>query len=314
MTPIHFVFSAPRSGSTWLAKALNHHPEIFATEHRLFGQFCEIWPNNDGTHSPRITFDSYAEAMGMHYLFSDMGMSRPEFLEAFQKSYINFLAGFGTRRSGKSMVVDKVTPYLGTCELALNQVQLLMPESKMILLMRDGRDVLTSGTFDWLQRESGESERHQYLVAKTLKAPPKRFFDDEVIQQWAEHWREVAFFGAKSNPAGVISYEQMKSDHALELQKLFRMLEVDAEISLAQNCAEATTFEKTTGRAAGDQRSMAKARKGIAGDWKNFFTQTDGRLFCQIAGEELVKFGYESNNDWVDDLPEVLSWNQDLLG
>ena len=42
---VHFVISAPRSGSTWLQRALNEHPQVFCTEHRLFGRFCEIWPN-----------------------------------------------------------------------------------------------------------------------------------------------------------------------------------------------------------------------------------------------------------------------------
>ena len=68
-TDFHFVVSAPRSGSTWLANALNQHPEIFATEHRLFGNFCQVWQNNDGTSSPRITFDSYARAFSVHYFF-----------------------------------------------------------------------------------------------------------------------------------------------------------------------------------------------------------------------------------------------------
>jgi len=107
---IHFVISAPRSGSTWLTTALNQHPEIFATEHRLFGDFCEVWQNNDGSTSPRITFDKYAQAFSVHYFYDAMGMNRGEFLNAFEKSFANFLVGFATNRTDKKFVVDKITP------------------------------------------------------------------------------------------------------------------------------------------------------------------------------------------------------------
>ncbi len=314
MTPFHFVFSAPRSGSTWLAKSLTHHPEIFATEHRLFGEFCEIWPNNDGSHSPRITFDAYAQAMSMHYLFEDMGLNRNQFLRAFQKSFINFLGSFAKRKSGKSVVVDKVTPYLGTCQKSIQQVCELLPESKIFLLMRDGRDVLTSGTFDWLQREPQDSLRYQFFVSKETKTPPTRFFDDQIISQWAEHWREVAMCCSQTTLSGTIYYEQLKLDHAASLQSLFESLKVDSDIAIAKRCAAATTFKKTTGRDAGNQLHTAKARKGISGDWKNYFTRTDGKLFCEIAGEQLIEYGYENSHDWVNELPDQLIWPHESSG
>ena len=68
------------------------------------------------------------------------------------------------------------------------------------------------------------------------------------------------------------------------------------------------------GRSAGDNASpTAKARKGIAGDWKNFFTQSDAELFLNIAGKQLVEAGYEANNDWAQCLPEQLALQQELF-
>ena len=63
------------------------------------------------------------------------------------------------------------------------------------------------------------------------------------------------------------------------------------------------------GRSAGDNDSpTAKARKGIAGDWKNYFTQADAKLFLKIAGKQLIETGYEANDDWVQCLPEQLTY------
>lgn len=310
MAEIHFVLSAPRSGSTWLARSLNFHDEIFATEHRLFGDFCEIWPNNDGTTTPRITSDAYVDAFAMHYLFAEMDLSRQEFKNAFQRAMINFLTSFGTRRAGKSMVVDKITPYLGTCQKVLDQIGKFVPEAKIFLLMRDGRDVLTSGTFDWLRREPKDSPRYQFFVEKNEQIKPQRFFDDQVISDWAEHWREVAECAAKIDLAATVTYEGMKTNHESSLQSLFEALGVESSPAIAKKCSDATTFENLTGRKAGDHRHGAKARKGVVGDWKNFFTRKDGELFHSIAGEALISYGYESNSDWVGELPDELCLEQ----
>ena len=312
MTDLHFVLSAPRSGSTWLARSLNFHEEIFSTEHRFFGDFCEIWPNNDGSTTPRITSDSYVDAFTMHYLFGEMGLGRDEFQNAFQRGLINFVTTFGARRTGKSIVVDKVTPYLGTCQKVLDQIKKFVPEAKLFLLMRDGRDVVTSGTFDWLLREPKTSPRYQFFVEKNSTNRLKRFFDDEVLTNWAEHWREVAECGANVDLAGRITYEEMKADHAVSLQKIFETLGVDSSLVAAKKCSDATTFENVTGRKAGEQRHDAKARKGIAGDWKNYFTRKDAELFHSIAGEPLIRYGYETSADWIEEMPDELVWNEEL--
>ena len=81
----------------------------------------------------------------------------------------------------------------------------------------------------------------------------------------------------------------------------------DAEI-IAQ-CIERATFEKMSGRAVGDENApLADARKGISGDWKNYFTRKDGELFDELAGQLLIDLGYENNRDWIQTLPDELAF------
>lgn len=318
--PIHFVISAPRSGSTWLTMAMNHHPEIFATEHRLFGEFCEVWNNNDGTTSPRITFDKYAEAFSVHYFHDAMGLDRAAFIDAMQRSFVNFIVGFAMRRTKASIVVDKITPYPGTSENVVGKIRALFPASKIIQLVRDGRDVLTSGTYDWMLKDAVATPRHRFVVEKK-QAKLKRFFDDEVIQKWAQNWKET-LIPFDSQPADVkVTYEAMKGDLSGELTKIFACVgaaddagdQGDAQgKSVAEVAARETVFEKMTGRQSGDDQSpTAKARMGVAGDWRRHFTIRDGRLFHQIAGDQLIAHGYESNPLWFKSLPQTLDWTQD---
>jgi hypothetical protein len=307
---IHFVISAPRSGSTWLTTALNHHPNVFATEHRLFGEFCEVWNNNDGTASPRITFDKYAEAFSVHYFHDAMGLDRDAFIDAMQRSFANFIVGFATRRTGASVVIDKITPYPGTSDLVVRKIRSLFPDSKIIQLVRDGRDVLTSGTYDWILKDAMGSPRYRFVVEK-VQAKLERFFDDDVIEKWAGNWKET-LLPFETQPADLqVAYETMKQDLSQPLTAVFECLDVASDISVSREAAEATRFEKMTGRQAGDEHSpTAKARKGVAGDWKRHFTFRDGRLFHQIAGEQLIRYGYESDDAWYQSLPKSLDWRQ----
>ena len=301
---LHFVISAPRSGSTWLTKSLNQHAEIFATEHRLFGEFCEVWQNNDGTTSPRITFDKYAEAFSVHYFFESLGLDRKSFQDSFVRSFANFLVGFAGRRSGKKVIVDKITPYPGTAELVVQKIRRLFPKSKIIQLVRDGRDVLTSGTFDWLLKDAQGTDRYRYFVDKEAGFELKRFFDDDVIRKWAENWLETIECFESSPADVVVSYESMKQDLAGELDRIAGA--VGASPGNIESL-EGLSFEQMSGRKEGDgSQPTAKARKGVVGDWKSHFTRADGELFDSIAGKQLVSLGYEKDSSWVQGLPLTL--------
>lgn len=305
---INFIISAPRSGSTWLTTAINGHPELFGTEQRLFGDFCEIWQNNDGSTSPRITFDKYAQSFGQHYFYSFMNRDYGTFVEDFKKSYINFLWHFASARTGKKILVDKITPYPGTAGIVVGEIRRLFPEAKIIHLVRDGRDVLTSGTFDWLLKDAAGTERHKFYFEPVPGMRLTRFFDAKVIKKWAANWCEtIDIFDEEHPPAHRITYEEMIDDMDSALLKLFTALGVESTPELARACTDATTFEKMAGRPRGKEDPTAKTRKGIVGDWKNFFTLADGELFDALAGEQLRQTGYIENSDWVKELPLQLS-------
>ena len=61
----------------------------------------------------------------------------------------------------------------------------------------------------------------------------------------------------------------------------------------------ATRFERSTkGRRPGQEDIASHMRKGIAGDWRNHFTDRLKQAFKTRYGDLLVATGYESNLDW----------------
>ncbi len=45
-------------------------------------------------------------------------------------------------------------------------------------------------------------------------------------------------------------------------------------------------------------KSSTTFRKGQIGDWKNHFTEAHKQAFKEVAGNALIKLGYETNYDW----------------
>ena len=306
---LHFIISAPRSGSTWLAKALNGHPKVFATENRLFGEFCEIWPNSDGSMTPRITFDAFLKQFSTYFMFEELNLKRRQFIERFQKGFLSFLTNFCQRQSGKNIIVDKVTPYLDTTDMVLDRIEQYFPDSKTIQLIRDGRDVVTSGTFDWILKDSHGTDRYSFFVERRPGLRMKRFFDDKVLSRWVSLWKEPIKAYSRFDTGLIIRYESMIENQASVLQDVFQFLNCEAGEEVVKECIERATFEKMSGRKAGDDaQPLAKARKGIVGDWRNYFTRQDGRLFDELAGDLLIELGYEMDRNWINSLPEELEF------
>ena len=105
----------------------------------------------------------------------------------------------------------------------------------------------------------------------------------------------------------------MKNDLGEQLTTVFQTVGTGnsaADQETAGSAIETTRFKSVTGRSAGDASApTAKARKGVAGDWKSHFTRRDGQLFHDIAGEALIKMKYETDDSWIARLPEDLEMN-----
>ena len=52
------------------------------------------------------------------------------------------------------------------------------------------------------------------------------------------------------------------------------------------------------GREPGQQDPSSHWRKGIAGDWRNHFTEPVKERFKELWGEDLIAAGYERDHDW----------------
>lgn len=303
----HFLISAPRSGSTWLQTMFNAHPKLVCVERRLFGNYADL-VLDDGIKTPRlrVTLDKYVQSLLLHH-----GYPQKEH-KKLTNIFIDSLLKAEQNELGKRHVVDKITPYVHTSQRVVEQIQNYFPKSKVIFLVRDGRDVLTSGVFHWFNKQPAnanlsdfEKKRRAYFINGEGQRP-NRFFQDHEIEQWANEWQQplqTIESVQEKHKVEIITYENMLEDPQTVLRSCFQFFKVNRSEKTLIACLQAGKFKAMSqGRERGESKANAHVRKGVSGDWKNYFTYQDGKMFHEIAGKMLMKYGYVASSKWYEEL------------
>ena len=59
------------------------------------------------------------------------------------------------------------------------------------------------------------------------------------------------------------------------------------------------SFEHQAKRATGIEERGKFLRKGIVGDWRNYFSREARLAFDHYAGDQLLRLGYEADGTWL---------------
>lgn len=169
----------------------------------------------------------------------------------------------------------------------LPQSHLINFDATYVNLIRDGRDVVISKWF---------FEKDFYVKNNIVPSFDKQF-DDYVIEtanEWSDYvtaWADHASF--------TIRYEDFLTDTVASLRKLLNSIteETYIEEDIQDTVAR---FSRKNFSASFDKvfKYNSFVRKGISGDWRNYFSRKNIDSFKAIAGNTLVTLGYEKSMDW----------------
>jgi hypothetical protein len=158
--------------------------------------------------------------------------------------------------------------------------------AQFVHMVRDGRDVVVSKYF--FEKE--------FCVLNGIYERFDISFDDYVLQV-AKEWRNYVFAWLEAGTQ-THKYEDFLRDPVNALQTLIAGLDRSVSEEQIAEAVGANTKEKFS-------RSLDKAfkyntfvRKATAGDWRNYFTDEHVRAFKCVAGDALVRLGYERNAAW----------------
>ena len=330
-TPVFFVVGQGKSGTGWLKDMLNSHPEILCKgEGRFFGRskrregLIDVAVDNEGVQRrippPTSLYNAIAESEHLRLWVERSVWTRKsdpeEHLNNLTRLAIDYFLTSELSQTEKRLVGDK-TPFYGPEDV--REIATVYPEAKVIHIVRDGRDQAVSrmhhkwnkstdrGGITGLMPEETRKREAFYQNRQAFLDSGEGIFTEERLRGLAEHWQ--------NNVSGAIrygqellgdNYTQVKYEDLLErpeeeAKRLLEFLGTDTSETVVKWCVESNSFEARAGRKPGDENytlGYGKQRKGIAGDWKNVFTERDKDIFKNEAGELLVELGYEKDHDW----------------
>jgi LPS sulfotransferase NodH len=317
--PVFFVVGRARSGTTWLRSILNAHPEILCRgEGRFFERSFrredfEQWRLENIPPSSlygAILESKYLRAWIERSVWTGAGEVDKHLADLTRLAIDHFLAQ-RLSETNKRIVGDK-TPFV-SAEF-VEEIGAIYPEARVIHIIRDGRDVAVSiihHMWNYPKNEGGlydlepeELKKRDAYRGGSLASRPESLFTKERLIQIATVWSTEVGRVIEDGPALLGSnYTEVRYEHLLarpveEVRRLLDFLGTDASEAMATRCVDMAGFERGSSRKRGQEDSSSRSRKGIVGDWENVFTEDDKSGFKEIAGDLLIKLGYEKSHDW----------------
>jgi len=252
-----------RSGTNYVANLLAYHPDI------------EAWPNNVWEvpflrHIGKIM--DFEEGFFRNKNLSE-NMQEHDFLTIFGSAFMGYLHSFVPAE--KTMLVKEPNVSF------LPYFPVVFPNEHLLLILRDGRDVVYS----------------------TLKSWPQVDFSD-VCQRWNDSARLILQFISKykDNPAYMlIKYEDVVADPAKFIKtacdrytlnvNTFPFKELDTMPVIGSSVAS-----QKDGAVTWDHVEKPKDFNPV-GRWQSWPEQQKN-IFKKIAGETLQEAGYCMDSDW----------------
>jgi hypothetical protein len=97
-----------------------------------------------------------------------------------------------------------------------------------------------------------------------------------------------------------LRYEELIADEPTGFRRMFRGYGFDdAAVERSVEIADGFSFRNVTGRGLGEGESGSHLRSGRPGEWREWFGARHRERSAELAGEVLVRLGYEDDDGWV---------------
>jgi hypothetical protein len=308
-----FLVGFGKSGTTWLADMFGQHPECVKIGERKLIESPDGAPAllsplfDDNFFLPWFETSTYglkhAEGSSVRYE-----------LARLQSDYLLYRAL--QRRTWGPNLSDEQTPgYIiekiafndpGDAQRLVNVLPQMYPTAKLIHIVRDPRDVIVSGMYHRYRefRQAGQTNwlteylDHCRSVGK-IESIPNTAQVIQDAQNIANRWSACVdlISTARTRRMGwltTVRYEDLIADTPRLLASLYRFVRLDSSPHIVESVIHKTRFETVTkGRELGMEDPHSHARKGVPGDWVNYFFPEVKQAVLEQAGAAMKGLGYK---------------------
>ncbi len=261
-----FVGGAGRSGTTLIRVILDSHPNIACgPELKVTPILADLWHKFRTAHYPPL----------QEYLLMPEDINR-----IFGQMIASLLQKY-RENAGKPRIAEKSPNNV----FFFQHLHHIFPESPLIHVIRDGRDVVCSLlTMNWVDPQTGKPVEYTRDARKA-----------------AEYWASAIQMGRKAgNDPSIgprymeLRYEAIVTEPEPTLQKLFAFIGELWDPAVLKFHEQERTL---AGESSADQVSRPLYAASV-GRWKNDLNPADKQAVKEVAGNLLIELGYARDHNW----------------
>lgn len=270
-----WIFASRRSGTTWLGRDLLSYKTKFMNE-PLIGRVFDF--TRETIKDPIYRYiDLHHEDIS--YFFSDHYKKTWKFylrkliLNRIHVQFQNLSSTIILKEPNGSTGADIISECL--------------PNSKIIILLRDGRDIIDSNLD---ARESGSWQALTQNLKKIEKNERISY-----IKEKAEEWTKLieillrAYKNHKSELKLLLNYEKLIENTLDELRKIYRFVGIKIDDNELKKIVEKFSYENLPNEIKGEGKFIRTAKPG---QWKQNFNDEEKKVFEKFLDNTLKKLGY----------------------
>jgi len=289
---LFFISGTPKSGTTWMQKALDAHPQIFcAGEGHFFNVLADLINQATQIYNKKLLDTVAREVYEGKPYYPNITEQDCDFLVT---TFVGLMLAKRGVKESASHIGDKTPVNV----LMLEYIHRIFPEAKFIHIYRDGRDVAVSTYKHGLRNGENPS------LSKCIELAAER---------WVQYNRAAIEFSKKhGNTLLMVSYEAMTANFVKCFSNVLQFLGTENSMATVEYCRTSASFEQLSGgRKPGEEDLCSFYRKGVVGDWKHYFSANNLKTFNRIGGEMLEELGFEISETAITQQPPILPIHRD---
>jgi hypothetical protein len=278
-----WIFGSPRSGSTWLLRMLSGRSEVAAIDETYLG--AHLVPERQVLEGEYFEHGERAEDPSYFFARRYLPVVRPLLRELVLRGLEHQLRHLRPGLSPRWVAIKEPNG-----SHAADTIVSLLPSSRMLFLLRDGRDVVDSLVDAMQLDESWWKDKHSTVV----RSPPAGV---PFVSQHAALWvhrtisSQRAFDALPDEQRLLVRYEELLSDTPAQLQRIFDWLDID----VSEGDLEAIVARYAFKAVPKDRRGPGKpVRAATPGLWRQNRTPEEQQAMHEIMGDKLGELGYEA--------------------
>jgi len=268
-----WIFASPRSGTTWLgAKLLAEH--FLSIDEPKIGSHLGFSRLGKNTIEDLTSLENRDD-----YFFSNQFKDTWKYF--LRKLILNRIYA-QIRDTRKKIIIKEPNGSIGADIISDS-----LPNSKIIILLRDGRDIVDSlvdafSEKGWLAKKGGT----------TLSVDDRLEFIKEQSNRW-KNLVNILLKIQKIHPKGnriLIKYEDLLGETFKVLKNIFQFLNVKLDDNEIKEIVEKHSYKNIPSELKG--KGMA-IRSASPGKWKRNFNEDEKEMMTNIMNKTLFSLGYK---------------------